>query len=165
MKAAYGKHILQLDFQFTTDSLLKNERPIFRWWLISVAIAIRNTYKNRVQPKCAKTLAKALKRQSNTYGVLQAVQAEDCKNNPHIVTTSEVAEGIPVVASKYTRQKGTEKGFFVLSNLFHVRAISLFHHFCGFHFPFGFFLPDVPRTELQGTSALHFIPPPAPGEY
>lgn len=29
MKAAYGKHTLQLDFQLTTDSLLEHERPIF----------------------------------------------------------------------------------------------------------------------------------------
>lgn len=68
--------------------------------MISVAIAISNTYKNRVEPKYAKTLAKLLKRQSNTYGVLQSFYGEDCKNNLPTVITPEVAAGITIVASK-----------------------------------------------------------------
>lgn len=48
-------------------------------WLISVAIAIRNTYKNRIKCKQAKTSAKAFQGQSNTYGILQAVLGEGCK--------------------------------------------------------------------------------------
>ena len=85
--------------------------------MISVAIAISNTYKKRGELQYAKPLAKVLKRQSNTCGVSQSFYGEDCKNNLCIVMTSVVAEGITVVASKHGGQRVNENGFFALCTL------------------------------------------------
>lgn len=79
----------------------KTKGLFLAWWLISVAIAISNTYKNRVEPKCAKTLAKVLKRQSNICGVWQSFNGEGCQINLCVVIAPEVAVGITGVVSKY----------------------------------------------------------------
>lgn len=121
-------------------------------WLISVAIAISNTYKNRVEPKCAKTLGKVLKRQSETCGVWQSLNAEGCQIHLGVVITPEVAVGITVVVSKYL---GLREAFSPSGTCF-VWAMPVHRCCCSwFRFPCGFCLQNVQRPARDLILALH----------
>lgn len=151
MKAAYGKHSSWVCNSLHITSR-KTKGLFLACWLISVAIAISNTYKNRVEPKCAKTLAKVLKRQSNTRGVWQSFNGEGCQINLSVVITPQVAVGISGVVSKYVGLREVSSS----SGTCFVWVMPVHQYCCScFHFQCGFCQQDVQRPARDLILALH----------